>query len=472
MTTDSYKLGSHWNMLPEKTEYIHSYFESRIGAKYPYTMFFGLQPILSTLYKSINKDWIYYTEEYCKNHFGNDHSFNKNGWLYILDKLNGKLPLSIRAIPEGTKVPTGNVLMTVENTDPNCAWLPGYFETLLSKVWYTSTVATISSYVKDRLKYWMEKSCDSLDGLEFKLHDFGARSATCEEQAGLGGIAHLINFRGTDTTRAIPIAQKHYHAYLETLGFSVPATEHSVTCAYGIDGEEKFINNLLDKYPNGILSIVGDTYDIYNFVDRILPKFKDRILSRNGKVVVRPDSITDRHKTPEEQVVYLLSSLSTTFGSSKNNKGYHDLNPKVGVLWGDGLSVQKIDDICQECTMSGFSINPLVFGMGTGLIQNVNRDTQRFAFKASAICIDGIWKPIRKNPLDKTKSSKAGLLKLVKDGDQYLTVSSLEYGDKFNFFHTHADNELKEVFHNGFITKMYNFDQVRLNADNIWKGYE
>lgn len=451
-------------MLPPGTEYIHSYFESRVGAKYPYTLFFGLKPILTSLYNGVSADDIYYASQIAEQHFGNKNAFNSEGWKYIQSTYGKRLPLEIKAIPEGTKVSTGNVLMTVQNTDPKVPWLVGFFETLLSKVWYPSTVATISSVVKDDIKGWMLKSCDNLDGLEFKLHDFGGRSTTCEEQAGIGGAAHLISFRGTDTTRALAWSAKHYHALFNNLGFSVPATEHSVTCAW--DNEEEFVDYLLNKYPTGIISVVADTYNIYNFVNTILPKFKDRILARDGKFVVRPDSITNKHKNPADQVVYLLSSLTSTFGSQKNNKGYYSLNPKVGLLWGDGLIRDKINEICQKTVNAGFSIDPLVFGMGTGLLQNCNRDTQRFAFKASSVCINGKWKAIRKNPIDESKASKAGRLKLVKGFNDFETISDLDDGKDFDW--KASPNELKTVFYTGMIYNQLSFEEIRLNSDNIW----
>jgi nicotinamide phosphoribosyltransferase len=460
LSTDSYKLGAHWKMLPPGSEHIFSYLEARIGAKYPRTVFFGLKPLLNIFKYPITNEDVKEAEVASEAHFGNNTAFNKEGWDYILNKYRGYLPVEIRAVPEGTIVPVGNVMMTVENTDPKLPWLTGYLETLLSQVWYPCTVATVSRAVKQDLENWMHLSCDTTEGLEFKLHDFGGRSVTVHEQAEIGGLSHLLSFKGTDTTAALRFGSKVYFANKESLGFSVPATEHSVTCAWGLDGEARFVDHMLDVFPTGIVSLVGDTYDIYNFVDVIIRDRKERILARDGKVVIRPDSNTAKHPNPEDQVVYLLSSLCTTFGGTKNSKGYTVLNPKVGVLWGDGLSHTKINDICRTVTNAGFSIDPLVFGMGSGLLQNVNRDTQRFAFKASSICINGKWNAIQKNPLDKSKASKAGRLKLIKDGESFRTMSDSE-----PYFEDVA-NELKLAFKDGHIMTYSQFDEIRKVSSN------
>jgi nicotinamide phosphoribosyltransferase len=468
LTTDSYKYGSHWRMIPPEVQYVHSYYESRVGAEFPYTVFFGLNYILKDLYYGgIASDWEYFASELSEPHLGDKNAFNRKDWKLIFEELKKKIPISIRAVPEGKKIPIGNVLMTLENTDPRFPWLNGYFETMLSKVWYASTVATLSSVIKEDLSKWMDLSCDSRDGLEFKLHDFGGRSYTCEEQAGIGGTAHLINFRGTDTTRALAWAPRHYGALISKLGYSVPATEHSVTQMWMSlyeDGERKFVEHLLNIYPTGILSIVGDTRNIYNFVDNIVPSFKEEILARDGKFVVRPDSITPTHPTPESQMLYLLTSLAITFGTKKNSKGYNVLNPKVGILWGDGLDRAGINRICEVITSHGFSIDPLVFGMGTGLVQNVNRDTQRNAFKASSMYVKDKWIPLQKNPLDQSKKSKAGRLKLIKTNYGFDTISDVTC-PKFD----EAKNELIEVFRDGHTYNGINFEQVRTNADNIWQ---
>lgn len=293
--TDSYKL-IHWMMYPEKTEYVYSYFESRKGAEFPYTVFFGLQYLIKRylLGSVVKQSDVEVMAKLAKAHFGTDKYFNRAGWEYIINKHGGKLPIRIKAVPEGMPVPVSNVLMTVENTDPNCAWLTNALESLLTHVWYPSTVATLSRVCKDMFKDYLNKTSDNPNGVQFMLHDFGYRGVSSDESADIGGLAHLINFMGTDTIPAMLAAVEWYNANpsLQGLAYSVPATEHSVMTALGPTGEEKMVGKLLDIFPTGIFSGVGDSYDIYNFVDNIVGRvYKDRILARDGVFVVRPDSV-------------------------------------------------------------------------------------------------------------------------------------------------------------------------------------
>ena len=460
--TDSYKL-NHWQQYPEGTKKVYSYFESRIGATFPQTLFFGLQPILKDYLvgQVLTQQKIDQAAELAAYHFGSDKLFNRVGWEYVLNKHDGHLPLQIKAVKEGSLIPTNNVLMTVENTDENCCWLTNFVESLLTHVWYPSTVATLSYNVKKNLQTWLNLCSDSNGefSLPYMLHDFGYRGATCNEAAEMGGMGHLLNFVGTDTIPAIVAAKEYYEANISTTGFSVPATEHSVMTAEGKDGEEKIVARLLEQYPTGILSIVADSYNIYNFVQNIIPKFKEQILNRcsnDGKIsklVIRPDSITPEHPSPGSQVVWILQQLEKTFGCTINSKGYKVLHPKIGVLWGDGISNIGIDDVCYLVTKNGFSIESLVFGMGGGLLQKVNRDTQRFAFKCSAQYRNGEWIDIWKEPQDKSKSSKRGRLKLVKENNQYKTVPYIRGG----YFH----NQLVEVFRDGELLQNYKWEEVR-----------
>ena len=456
LTTDSYKL-NHWNQYPVGTEKVYSYFECRKGAKFAETPFFGLQFIIKNHLEGVvvTREKIENAAKLCKAHFGSEKYFNREGWEYILNNYGGKLPVVIKAVEEGTVVPINNVLMTIENTDNKCFWLTNFLETILSQVWYPITVASLSREVKVNIKEYLDLT--SAGGLlNFGLHDFGFRGASSWESAGIGGAAHLINFLGTDTVVAMEVAVNYYNADLNGLAFSVAATEHSVMTALGKNGEEQVVENLLNEYPTGILSVVSDSYDIYNFVSNIVgTKFKDRILARDGVFVVRPDSITPTHPTPEEEMVWIMENLWANIGGTINSKGYKVIDPSVRVLWGDGIDLEGIKKILYAVTKAGFATeNIACFGMGGGLLQKVNRDTQRCAFKCSAQYRDGQWYDIQKNPKDVSKTSKKGKLKLIKVDGEFETVGENDPGEDY----------LKVVFYNGVLVNEVDFATVRKNA--------
>ena len=456
LTTDSYKL-NHWNQYPAGTEKVYSYFECRKGAKFAETPFFGLQYIIKNHLEGVvvTREKIENAAKLCKAHFGSEKYFNREGWEYILNSHGGKLPVVIKAVEEGTVVPINNVLMTIENTDNKCFWLTNFLETILSQVWYPITVASLSREVKVNIKEYLDLTSDG-GLLNFGLHDFGFRGASSWESAGIGGAAHLINFLGTDTVVAMEVAVNYYNADLNGLAFSVAATEHSVMTALGKNGEEQVVENLLNEYPTGILSVVSDSYDIYNFVSNIVgTKFKDRILARDGVFVVRPDSITPTHPTPEEEMVWIMENLWANIGGTINSKGYKVIDPSVRVLWGDGIDLEGIKKILYAVTKAGFATeNIACFGMGGGLLQKVNRDTQRCAFKCSAQYRDGQWYDIQKNPKDVSKASKKGKLKLIKVDGEFETVGENDSGEDY----------LKVVFYNGVLVNEVDFATVRKNA--------
>ena len=456
LTADSYKMG-HWNQYPAGTEKVYSYFECRKGAKFAETPFFGLQYIIKNHLEGVvvTREKIENAAKLCKAHFGSEKYFNREGWEYILNSYGGKLPVVIKAVEEGTVVPINNVLMTIENTDNKCFWLTNFLETILSQVWYPITVASLSREVKVTLNEYFTLTSDG-GLLNFGLHDFGFRGASSWESAGIGGAAHLINFLGTDTVVAMEVAVNYYNADLNGLAFSVAATEHSVMTALGKNGEEQVVENLLNEYPTGILSVVSDSYDIYNFVSNIVgTKFKDRILDRDGVFVVRPDSITPTHPTPEEEMVWIMENLWANIGGTINSKGYKVINPKVRVLWGDGIDIDGIKKILYAVTKAGFATeNIACFGMGGGLLQKVNRDTQRCAFKCSAQYRDGQWYDIQKNPKDVSKASKKGKLKLIKVDGEFETVGENDPGEDY----------LKVVFYDGVLLNEVDFATIRKNA--------
>lgn len=458
LKTDSYKL-THWKQYPVGTEAVYSYFESRQGAQFQETVFFGLQALLKEYFEGmvVDETMLLEARDLAHAHFGNDEYFNFKGWLHIIQKHGGKLPLRIKAVPEGTVVPVGNVMMTVENTDPECFWLTNVVETMLTHVWYPSTVATLSRAVKKSFSQFLEDTSDNPAGIAFMLHDFGFRGVSSLESAAAGGAAHLVNFCGTDTLAAMEHALAFYNADLETLAFSVAATEHSIMTALGENGEEQIVGQLLRDYQTGILSVVADSYNIYHFVDHILGKvYREKILAREGVFVVRPDSVTPEHPTPESEVLWILEHLYAAFGGEINSKGYKVLDSHIRVLWGDGIDQAGIYRICAVAKNNGFSIENLVFGMGGGLLQKVNRDTQRFAFKSSSQKRDGLWYDVFKQPRDASKASKKGKLKLVMhDGVMGTVPEGLAVS---------KEDLLQVVFENGKLVNEQTFSEIRERA--------
>jgi len=453
--SDSYKW-SHHLQYPKNTEYVYSYFESRKGSKWDSVLFFGLQAIIKKYLEGvvITKEKINIAEKIAAIHFGDSSIFCRERWDYILEKYSGRLPIKIKAIPEGLVVPVSNVLLTVENTDPKCAWLTNHLESLISHVWFSSTVSTLSFEVKKMLKSYLNVTCedgDNFGGLDFMLHDFGFRGVSSVESAGMGGMAHLVNFKGTDTIAAIDYAMEYYKANLNTLAFSVVAAEHSVMTAFGPAGELEIIKNLIKKFPSGILSVVSDSYDIDRCVDEYYGKIlKDEILARPGRFVIRPDS-----GDPVTGILKILDSVYKNFGGFVNKKGFKVINQKIGILWGDGLDIEKINEILDALVVNGWSVECVYpYGMGGGLLQKINRDTMRFAFKSSAQCRNGIWYDIYKDPKDKTKASKRGRLKLIKTSEGFKTVSESSEGVDI----------LEVVFENGKLIRDMTFDQVRENS--------
>jgi nicotinamide phosphoribosyltransferase len=451
LASDSYKY-THWKQYPPRTQQVYSYLESRGGA-FPETVFFGLQYYLKEYLAGqvVTTEKIIEAKELIDEHLG-PGMFDTKMWHYILTNHDGKLPVRIRAVPEGTVVPTGNVLITIENTDYNCPALTNFLETMLLKVWYPTTVATQSREIKKLIAKFLEETGDP-NGLPFKLHDFGYRGVSSEESAGLAGAAHLVNFMGTDTLAAILYAKRYYGA-MGMPAFSVPAMEHSTVTSWGKDREADAYANMIESFPNGIISIVVDSYDTLNAVDELIGnKLKEKVLARDGTLVVRPDS-----GVPEDVVFQIARSLEKRFGAEENAKGFKVLNPKVRIIQGDGINRYSIQAILEKLMKGGYSADNVVFGMGGALLQQVNRDTQKFAIKCSNIMIDGIDHPVFKEPkLDSGKNSKPGRLALVKNGDGFHTI-------KNPFGNLNHDDLLKTVFLDGDVKFETTFEEVRERA--------
>ena len=446
--TDSYKV-SHYKQYPPGTRRVYSYFESRRGSTYPQTLFFGLQYFLQRYLAGavITQAKIDAADELFSAHFGGQ-VFHRLGWEQLLHKHGGRLPVLIKAAPEGTVVPESNVLMTIENTDDDAYWLTNWLETLLVQVWYPATVATQSRAMKQVLLKYLRQTGDE-KFIDFKLHDFGFRGVTCPEQAALGGAAHLVNFQGTDTIPGLLLARQFYDAPMA--GFSIPAAEHSTITSWGEPRELDAMRNMLVQYPTGLVACVSDSFDIFRACrDYWGGLLKGEVLARDGTLVVRPDS-----GDPPTVVTQVLEILWRQFGGSQSDQGYRVLHPKVRVIQGDGIDFDMLEKILAAITAAGFSADNLAFGSGGGLLQKLNRDTQRFAFKCSSVVVNDEVRDVYKRPItDSGKDSKRGRLKLVQREQGLVTVGEAEPGEDL----------LLPVFANGQMLRKQTLAEVRERA--------
>lgn len=470
LLSDSYKT-SHWRQYPPNTTEVYSYFESR-GGKYDEIVFFGLQYFIKRYLQGqvVTAAKIDAAEKVVNAHMGLGEMkhFNREGWEHILNKHGGKLPIIIKAAPEGMIVPVKNVLMTVVNTDPACFWLTNYLETMLVQVWYPMTVATQSRAQKKVILDYLIKTGTDVPNLPnelpvplkvvtvgYQLNDFGCRGVSSMETAAIGGAAHLVNFAGSDTMPGLCMAVDVYGLPLEAcVGTSVPAAEHSTITSWGRDGEKDAFKNMLTQYPEGLVAVVSDSYNIYEACEKLWgTELKELIMSRKsppGKLIVRPDS-----GDPATMVVEVLEALAKNFPPETNAAGYKVLPSYIRVIQGDGISYESLQAILENMTKHMWAAENVAFGSGGALLQKMDRDTQKCAFKCCEIIVDGKPRPVYKDPItDQGKKSKQGRLKLVKGEDGKLTTLTDGKGED-------SQDLLVEVFNNGNIVKEFNFNEVR-----------
>ena len=462
LMTDSYKF-THYKQYPEGTEKVYSYLESR-GGEFKETVFFGLQYFIKKYLvgQVVTKEKIDQAEKFVDAHIG-PGVFNRVDWEYILEKYDGRLPLKIRAIPEGTVIKGKNALVVMENTDERCFWLTNYLETImLNNTWYGITVATLSKNFKDLINVYLEETGDpSL--LPFKLHDFGYRGVSSNESAAIGGAAHLINFMGTDTVAGALMAMDFYQSDMP--GFSIPASEHSTITSWGKKNELAAFENMLDQYPTGLVACVSDSFNIYKACEEYWgTQLKDKILGRDGTLVVRPDS-----GNPIEVVIDVLNLLGEKFGYEVNSKGYKVLPPQIRVIQGDGIDLSMCEEILEAMKLEKWSADNVAFGCGGALLQKLNRDTLKFAFKCSNITINGEDRPVFKDPVtDPGKVSKKGKFKVVLDkgfldddlnNERHVTVR----------LDDPREDCLIDVFENGTLLVDQSFSSIRERSNKRYK---
>jgi len=419
LNTDSYK-HSHFLQYPKGAEGLSSYVEARkdnTGLGINDVTFFGLQGWMRDHFlEGITADHVQEATRVLGIH---GLPFAEKALKKLVTEYGGHAPCTIRAVAEGTQVPLGNVLVDVEMEDPELFWIGSFFETqILRAAWFGTTVATISRHCKGIIFKYLAETCDKpLDEIPFKLHDFGARGASSMETSAIAGAAHLVNFMGTDTLLGLEYANQFYGAEYESLGFSIPAAEHSTITSWGRSNEAAAYRNMAEKFGNGLFAVVSDSYNIYDAVKNVWgTELRDFVFALPGTLVVRPDS-----GDPVSVVTTVVAILADKFGYSTNNKGFKVLN-KVRVIQGDGINPQMIEAILSALKTMGFSAENVAFGMGGALHQKVDRDSFSFAMKASAILIDDKWQDVYKDPVAGGKTSKRGRLSLVEDPDGKLTT--------------------------------------------------
>lgn len=453
--TDGYK-PSHFLMYPDLTQ-MYGYVESR-GGKFNDLVMFGFQIFRNAyLKRPITREEIEFAAEFFPQY---GVPFNRSGWEHILEQHSGFLPIRIYAVPEGTVVPVKNVLALVYATDPKCAWLVPYIETMLLRaIWYGTTVATGSREIKKVIARHLKETCDKADfgGLLYMLHDFGARGVSSLESAGIAGAAHLVNFSGSDTITGILYARQYYGEKLAAK--TVPAAEHSTIITWKKQREVEAYRNIMEKFKGyPIISVVSDTYDVFNATDNLWGEvLHDAVIASGSTLVIRPDS-----GDPALVVTAIARILEKRFGVKVNSKGFKVLQ-HVKILQGDGINRLSIDRILNTLKSAGFAASNMVFGMGGELLQSAMRDDQKFAFKICAATEKGELFGVSKDPItDPGKKSKEGIPVLERDEkgnlhtvmyfSEYEAMKALEYG------------VMRLVFDGGFSFNSQSFKDVRSRA--------
>jgi nicotinamide phosphoribosyltransferase len=458
LDTDSYK-ASHWLQYPADVTSMYSYFESR-GGRYRDTVFFGLQYYLARyLSQPVTRAHVDEAAAFFEAH---GEPFNRAGWEHLVAAHGGRFPVRIRAVPEGTVVPTGNVLFDIELTapDPKIFWVVSWLETMLVRVWYPTTVASRSHYCKRViLESLVQSADDPMAEVGFKLHDFGSRGVSSRESARIGGAAHLVSFLGSDTVEGVRAANLYYGTKEGMAGYSLPAAEHSTITMWGRENETDAYRNFVQKYlverqlPPGtpkIAACVSDSFDLFRVLEDVwCDELLETVRTSGGKLVVRPDS-----GDPPTVIVKCLQIMERKVGMRTNSKGYKVLPPYLGLIQGDGINDESIGTILHAVKQHGYSASNLSFGMGGGLLQQLDRDTQKFAFKCAAALRGGEWMDVSKDPVtDKGKRSKKGHLSLVHEGGVFSTVRA-----------PRKDDLLVPVYQDGRILRSYTLDEVRAEA--------
>lgn len=410
LRVDSYKFSHFMSYPDENIQGMTSYGEARVPSSTTIVPF-GLQILLKRyLSQSVTLADVNAAEAFAVAHFGRK-LFDRAGWEKVVTVYRGRLPLIIRATPEGMPIQGGQPIYTVTVLDPDLFYMSAAFETMIQRgVWYPTTIATRGYMIKKMISRFYEKTGADTSLLPFSMHCFAGRGVSSAETAEIGGAAHLVNFMGSDTVEGVLTANFYYKEAMSA--HSVYATEHSIECSFGggVENAKAYIRKQLSNAPRGtILSIVIDGYDVFREAELLCTEFRDEIINSGVKVVFRPDSGNMMEVVPR-----ILKLQEMAFGTRLTSKGYKQIN-NVGVIQGDGVDQSTIEELLTIVTNLGYSADVVIFGSGGANLQKVNRDTLSFAQKASAIMINDEWKGIAKNPItDSGKKSKEGILTLVR----------------------------------------------------------
>ena len=474
---DFYKVG-HKDQYVKGTTKIYSTWTPRSNKYFPRTdrvVLFGLQGFIKKyLIEYFNDNFFNESEDtvvYQYVHFIKEHLGTETTGEHIraLHKL-GYLPISIKAIEEGSSVNIRVPMLTIENTHPDFYWVTNYLETLLSTMlWQPCTSATIAREYKRIATKYAKETCDDLAHIPFQCHDFSMRGMSSLESAEISGAGHLTSFTGTDTIPAITYL-KGYYGSNSLVGTSIPATEHSVMSSDGLDELETFRYLIEDVYPTGFVSIVSDTYDFWKNVTETLPELRSKIMARDGKVVIRPDSgdpvkiiCGDPNAEPDTcESVGLIESLWVIFGGKVNSKGYKVLDPHIGAIYGDSITLDRFEEILKQLKEKGFASSNIVVGVGSYTYQYNTRDTFGFAVKSTYSVVNEKERFLFKDPKtdDGTKRSQRGMVAVLENGNRF--VDELKFFDYQELAHK---DEVKEVFRNGELKKHFTLDKIRANID-------
>lgn len=475
---DGYKVG-HKFQYPAGTTLVYSNLTPRKSrnASSNEILFFGLQYFIKEyLIRQFNEEFFKRPKEEVIKAYARrmDNYLGKDSITYqhIADLHDlGYLPLEIKALPEGSLVPMRVPIFTIRNTQPAFFWLTNMLETVLSAVlWKPSTSATTAfEYLRTFTRFARETVGEDLSFIPWQGHDFSFRGMSGIEDAVMSGAGHLLSFSGTDTIPAIDFLEQYYHADCEKelIGGSVPATEHSVMCMGTQDGEIKTFERLIGEvYPAGIVSIVSDTWDFWQVITEFLPALKERILARNGKVVIRPDSgdpvkiiVGDELApagSPERKGA--IECMWETFGGTITPKGYKLLDSHIGLIYGDSITTERQQAILEGLKRKGFASYNVVLGIGSYTYEYVTRDTFGFAMKATYGEVGGVGRDIFKDPKtdDGTKKSAKGLMQVYRDP----ATGKLALKDQCSW-EEEGQGELKSVFKDGKLLVDWTLADIR-----------
>ncbi len=479
--TDGYKL-DHRRQYPEGTEFVYSNWTPRSNSYFPEAedgcVVFGIQYFIKEyLIKRFNEDFFNLDEvvavktfERRINTFLGD---NEVGTEHIraLHQL-GYLPIRIKALPEGDLCPIGVPMLTIINTDPRFFWLTNFLETMMSMcLWLPMTSATTARIYRKELERHARKTMFPKDiELGFNCHDFSMRGMAGLEAAITSGMGHLTSFIGSETIPAVAACEEYYNADAEKelISATVPATEHSVMCAGGMEDEFGTFKRLLTElYPKGFVSIVSDTWDFWQVITDFIPRLKNEILARDGRFVVRPDSGTPEDiicgtgnaDDPEHIRKGAYECLWDIFGGTYTENGYKVLDTHIGMIYGDSITIERQREIYRRLEAKGFAATNLVLGIGSYTYQYRTRDSLGFAMKATWCRVNGEYRPIFKSPKTDSgmKKSLKGLLSVVKENGKYKVYDNVSPEEEYQ-------SCLEIVFEDGKIVRDWSLNEVRENV--------